>query len=153
MNKQTQQGFTLIELMIVIAIVGILAAVAIPQYQNYTQRARWANNITYLAGAQTSAMTCFTTGGVSANCATWENLGLAAQGVANIALPNGAASIAEAAGTITITMAGNPAAGGCAVTAALNTAPAAGAVMQWVFANVPNTAATPVTCSTDQTGA
>jgi len=54
--KKVQQGFTLIELMIVVAIIGILAAIAIPAYQDYTIRAQVSEGLN-LAGAAKVAVT------------------------------------------------------------------------------------------------
>ena len=51
--KKVQQGFTLIELMIVVAIIGILAAVAIPAYQDYTAKAQAAEGFVLLDGLKT----------------------------------------------------------------------------------------------------
>ena len=53
MMKQVQKGFTLIELMIVVAIIGILAAIAIPAYSDYTGRAQTSEAMVLLDGAKT----------------------------------------------------------------------------------------------------
>ncbi len=52
--KTVQKGFTLIELMIVVAIIGILAAIAIPAYQDYTQRAQVGEAMTLVSAAKTA---------------------------------------------------------------------------------------------------
>jgi len=68
---RTQAGFTLIELMIVVAIAGILAAVAIPQYSDYTMRARISNVLAAAAPLKTAVALCVQEhGGDAAACTT-----------------------------------------------------------------------------------
>ena len=55
--RKTQQGFTLIELMIVVAIIGILAAIAIPQYQNYIARTQFTRVMSDAGIAKTTIET------------------------------------------------------------------------------------------------
>jgi type IV pilus assembly protein PilA len=63
MKKRLQQGFTLIELMIVVAIIGILAAVALPAYQDYTIRAKMSEVILALSACRTSITEVYQSGG------------------------------------------------------------------------------------------
>ena len=58
--KKTQQGFTLIELMIVVAIIGILAAIALPAYQDYTSRAKVGEPVGLLDGLKTDVHDYYT---------------------------------------------------------------------------------------------
>src|SRR5580704_6612421 len=64
MLKKIQQGFTLIELMIVVAIIGILAAIAIPAYQDYTIRAKVTEGLNLADSAKTAVAESWQSGGV-----------------------------------------------------------------------------------------
>ncbi|MFM5297450.1 prepilin-type N-terminal cleavage/methylation domain-containing protein [Aeromonas veronii] len=65
-----QSGFTLIELMIVVAIVAILAAVALPAYQTYTKKAKFTEVITATGAAKTAIEICSQAGGTPSVCDT-----------------------------------------------------------------------------------
>lgn len=66
MSKANQQGFTLIELMIVIAIIGILAAVALPAYQNYVSKAKFSEVLSVGETYKTAVSLCVTQRGIAA---------------------------------------------------------------------------------------
>ena len=77
MKANLQKGFTLIELMIVVAIIGILAAIAIPQYQNYIARSQVARVMGETSAVKTAIETCLLDGKAAADCYIgWTNSNL-----------------------------------------------------------------------------
>src|SRR5690242_2704737 len=69
--RKLQQGFTLIELMIVVAIIGILAAVALPAYQDYTIRAKMSELILAMSACRTSITEVYQSGGTAPQPNNW----------------------------------------------------------------------------------
>ncbi|MFG6443047.1 pilin [Roseateles sp. LKC17W] len=98
-RTQAQKGFTLIELMIVVAIIGILAAVALPQYRTYTSRAKAANAITVGDAYKSAVALCIQEkGGVKTGC------NLSTNGIPATVATKEVASVAVVDGDITLTL-------------------------------------------------
>jgi type IV pilus assembly protein PilA len=97
--RQAQKGFTLIELMIVVAIIGILAAVALPQYRTYTSRAKAANAITVGDAYKSAVALCIQEKGGSAT-----GCDLGTNGIPGTVATKEVASVAVSNGSITLTL-------------------------------------------------
>lgn len=107
MIQRTQKGFTLIELMIVVAIIGILAAVALPAYQTYTKKAKFTEVVLATSSVKTAVELCAQDLGTTTGCNTNATNANGMPAAVTAAVGNGnIAALSATDGTITATAVG-----------------------------------------------
>lgn len=129
------RGFSLIELMIVVAIVAVLSAVAVPQYQDYLTRARWSVNLTQVEPFKLAVAECLQQeGGLATACDTAAKIGLTALPAPQHS--TGALTLTSSGNdTLVATVTGTAKAGDCVVTL---TGTLTDDVLNWTLANTAN---------------
>ncbi|MBU3004084.1 prepilin-type N-terminal cleavage/methylation domain-containing protein [Paraglaciecola arctica] len=133
-NAKKQGGFTLIELMIVVAIIGILAAIALPAYQSYTEKARFTEVTSATSAAKTAVEICVQMGTALADCDGGTN------GVpADITAGTGVTGVGTVDGVVTGTKATDSAVSGAGTYTITPTQDATTKVITWAVACDPTT--------------